>query len=74
MDAPTRHAIERLSRDRLTNLHERYTSNCTYGLVSTAHENAVRRPNCVFRLLCVGTQALVSKGSGRPPRANAGND
>lgn len=29
MDAPTRHAIERLSRDRLKNRHDRYTINCT---------------------------------------------
>jgi len=28
MDAPTRHAIERLSRDRLKNRHDRYTINC----------------------------------------------
>jgi hypothetical protein len=59
MDAPTRHAIERLSRDRLKNRHDRYTINCTYGLASPAHKNAVSGPQllappvvCAHRLSC----------------------
>ncbi len=58
MDAPTRHAIERLSRDRLTNRHDRYTSNCTYGLVSTAHENVVSRPKILCSACCVWAHRL----------------
>jgi hypothetical protein len=36
MDAPTRYAIERLSRDRLENRHDRYATNCTYSYLLTS--------------------------------------